>query len=411
MQSAAPDYGPPPATGVEPVEPGHSVLIAIGNSGIDGVPDSYNDGTQWLRNGFKRHSDNAFVALILAWTGVWIAIWAAAIGLVLGALIAGGVGTGFAYQFGVGQAAGVVGAILGGLLGMLYGAIAVLKYLFQHHLLQTFLSVVSGAVIALVIVIVIAAYERLGLHLRGYRRLSRMEVQHIAPLVKDVAERMDLPALPRFAMADTLVPNAWTHMRTVVLTTGLVQTLSVNELRAVIAHELEHWRMGDAVGLRFVWAAAWPVALTYNLGMLLAGNRSRESTQLRWPPSGVRVILGWLLAWPMWVIIKLIITPVVASEQRQYEYDADAAAATIGYAADLSSALSKLVAFEGGRTGWERAMAATHPPTELRIEKLKPRQPGDEQYQEDDLRGPTGAEWKRLLTFFRSRSVGGGQVT
>jgi Zn-dependent protease with chaperone function len=322
---------------------------------------------------------------------------------VLGALIAGGVGTGLAYHFGVGQAAGVIGAVLGGLVGMLYGAFAVLKYLFLHHELQTFLSILSGAVLALVIVVVIAAYERVGLRLRGYRRLSRMEVEYVAPLVKDVAERMDLPALPRFAMEDTLTANAYTHMRTVVFTKGLFQTLKDNELRAIIAHELEHWRMGDAVGLRFVWAAAWPVALTYNLGMLIAGNRSGEVEKLRWPPTGIRVLLGWLIAWPMWVIIKLVITPIVASRQRNYEYAADAAAAKIGYAADLSSALRKLGAFEGGRTGWERAMAATHPPTELRIEKLKPLQPGDEQYQEDELRGPTRAELRRLLTPFMPR--------
>jgi Zn-dependent protease with chaperone function len=391
-------YGPPP-TEVPAVETGNSVLRAVGNSGIDGIPAFYNDGTQWLRNGFKRHSGGTFFALIFGWTGVWLALWAAAAGLVLGALIAGGVGTGLAYHFGVGQAAGVIGAVLGGLVGMLYGAFAVLKYLFLHHELQTFFSILSGAVLALVIVVVIAAYERLGLRLRGYRRLSRMEVEYVAPLVKDVAERMDLPALPRFAMEDTVVANAYTHMRTVVFTKGLFQTLKVNEVRAIIAHELEHWRMGDAVGLRFVWAAAWPVALTYNLGMLLSGNRSGEVEKLRWPPTGIRILLGWLVAWPMWVIIKLVITPIVASRQRRYEYAADAAAAKIGYAADLSSALSKLGAFEGGRTGWERAMAATHPPTELRLERLKPLLPDDAQYQEDELRGPTGTELKRLLTF------------
>jgi hypothetical protein len=46
-------------------------------------------------------------------------------------------------------------------------------------------------------------------------------------------------------------------------------------------------------------------------------------------------------------------------------------------------------------------MAATHPPTELRIEALEPPKPDDFEYQEDELRAPAGHEVRRLLTFWR----------
>ncbi|CAN5243292.1 hypothetical protein BH20ACT24_BH20ACT24_03980 [soil metagenome] len=190
-------------------------------------------------------------------------------------------------------------------------------------------------------------------------------------------------------------------MRTVVITTGLLQTVNDNELRAILAHELEHWRQGDAVGLHFVWAAAWPVALIYNVGTMLAGQQREEGGPPHRTSRGSLAFVGWLMAWPTWVIIKLIIAPAIASSQRRYEYGADAAAARIGYAADLSSALRKMGAFEGGRTGWEQAMTATHPPTELRLEALEPPKPDDYEYQEDELRAPTKEEVSRLLSFWR----------
>jgi Zn-dependent protease with chaperone function len=208
---------------------------------------------------------------------------------------------------------------------------------------------------------------------------------------------MGLEGLPRFAMADIVIPNAWTHMRTIVITSGLLQTLDDAELRAVLAHELQHWRSGDSVGLHVVWAAAWPVAVTYNIGMIIAGQRQGMGVG---PPArfrGFLVLLGWIIAWPAWVILTFIIAPTVAVSQRHYEYSADAAAARLGYAAAMISALRKMGAFEGGRTGWEQAMTATHPPTELRVEALQPPKPDDAEYQEDELRGPRLDEVGRIL--------------
>jgi hypothetical protein len=78
-------------------------------------------------------------------------------------------------------------------------------------------------------------------------------------------------------------------------------------------------------------------------------------------------------------------------------------ASTAPNAAPLAQALTTLGAFEGGRTGWEQAIVATHPPTELRIDRLLPAHDDDWEYQENELRGPTADELKRLLTFWRRR--------
>ncbi len=91
-------------------------------------------------------------------------------------------------------------------------------------------------------------------------------------------------------MADVVVPNALTHMRTVVLSTGLLQALSDDELEAILAHELHHWRSGDAVGLRMVWVAALPLALIYDFGVWLSGGNQHSSPD----DVGVRLPRGLL---------------------------------------------------------------------------------------------------------------------
>jgi len=370
------------------------------SEGRAGMPDRYDDGIQWLKNGVRRHRAAVIVGLVFGWTGAWIAFWGAMAGAFLGALVGLGVGSAnipVFRTFGLGQSVSVVGVAAGVAVGIAGGFLVVLVYLVLHPL-ALIGSLVSGVVIATLLVAITASYERAGLRLRGYRRLSRDEVRRVAPVVKRAADAMQLPSLPRFAIAQQVIPNAWTHMRTIVLTTGLLQTLDDGELEAILVHELNHWRNGDAVGLRCVWAAAWPVVLLYDLGVAISGNspRTQVGVQIR-VSSAFRWIIAWLIAWPAWVMTKLIIVPLTAASQRRYEYEADAAAYKLGLGPQLTSALRKLGAFESGRTGWEAAMAATHPPTELRIEALQSPRPDDWEYQEDELRGPSGAEIRRIL--------------
>ncbi len=152
-----------------------------------------------------------WVALIAGWTGAWISLWGALLGAFVGLLIAVGAMTNPSvshalFHLGIGQPVTALSVASGIVLGAVGGFLVVLRTLFVSQSSATGLSLLSGAVlVAVVVVILIAAYERLGLRLRGYRRLSRDEVRRIAPLVKAVADAFDLPALPRSAMADTIV--------------------------------------------------------------------------------------------------------------------------------------------------------------------------------------------------------------
>jgi len=385
----------------EPVQP--ALGAVIGPSGVDGIPARYADGRQWLLNGVRRQKTAALAALFFSWTGFWIALWGAVIGACLGALV--GLGAIAGHSFGHGAfhvtftgAAGPVTVLTGLALGLFGGFFAVIGLIVYEAPLQWVAGMVMGLVVALGIVIFGAAFERLFLRLRGYRRLTRDEVRRIAPLVKQIAEGMDLDGLPRFAMADQVLPNAWAHMRTIVLTSGLLQTMDDGELRGVIAHELHHWREGHSVGLHLVWSCAWPIAIACNVGLWIAGVQQSEAIPManRYRRGAILTFAGWFIAWPAWVIIRYALVPLMAKQQRQNEYEADAAAAQLGYSASLSTALEKMGAFESGRTGWETAMAATHPPVALRVEALQPPRPDDPIYQEDELHGPHF--WRRVKT-------------
>jgi Zn-dependent protease with chaperone function len=337
----------------------------------------------WLRRGLRRQRRGILIALLASWTGVWLAPWGALFGGLVGMLAAGGFATGWAashhlYELGAGQAVSVVSLGSGLVLGAIAGLLLTILPTTLGNPVAGAVSVALGGLLTLVVVVLVATLERPMLQLRGYRRLSRDEVRRVVLLAQHVASAMDLDGLPRFMMSDTILPNAWTHMRTIVLTAGLLQMLDDAELAAVLAHELHHWRQGDAIGLRLLWAAALPIALVLNLGTWLAGagatqrspSPDRGADVAPRSARGVLAVFGWAIAWAAWVLTRLVIAPIAAASQRRYEYEADAGAASVGYSSALSSALSKIGAFEAGRTGWERTVMATHPPTALRLEAL-----------------------------------------
>jgi Zn-dependent protease with chaperone function len=272
----------------------------------------------------------------------------------------------------------------------------VIKFVFLDHPLQAILVFVVGSIISCVIVLVTACFERTGMRIHGYRRLSNDEVRKLAPLVKDVADAMDLPALPRFVMDDTVIPNAAAYMRTVVITKGLLQTLDDGEIRAILAHELHHWRSGDSVALHFVWAASLPAVLLYKMGVWCQGGIP-VGGEIGNAGRGLLTIVGWAIAWPSWILIRLVQVPVVRHSQRKAEFAADAAAADIGLSSQLIAALTKMSAFESGRSGWEATLSATHPPIELRIEALQASRPDDWEYHEEELKSPDWPEVRRIF--------------
>src|SRR6478735_9634341 len=76
------------------------------------------------------------------------------------------------------------------------------------------------------------------------REVSPQDAPELHGMIDRLCEMADMPK-PRVAIADTNLPNAFAtgrspHRSVVCVTTGILQTLTAEELEGVIAHELSH---------------------------------------------------------------------------------------------------------------------------------------------------------------------------
>lgn len=341
VASETPPTSPPPAPVSQPLAEQLS----------RGRPDHFSSAWHWLQSGISRQGLAASVALVAAWSGVWGLLMIATVFLAGAAFIAF---VAWLIGGGVGGLAGLL-AGLGVAVGTILGLLGVLVFSGPGILI----SVAGGAVISLAVFGVMVFAEPWTLSLRGYRRMSRREYQRLWPLYTEAAHRLGLATVPPLLIADDGSRNAYTAVRHIVISRTLVLELNDAPLAGVLAHELAHWARADTVGLRFVFAAALPLALLYNLAVLLLRFR------------GLVALFAVLLFWPTWALTRLVIEPLVAERSREYEYQADKEARRAGYSEAVREALGHLGEFEGARSGWEEVIKATHPPIELRLERLE----------------------------------------
>jgi Zn-dependent protease with chaperone function len=336
-------------------------------------PYRYATTAQWLNTGLRRQRPAIIGALVAAWTGLAFALWLAVGGVVLGALVGAlgttslGVVSPLVVNTGTGVFSAIVGAFLGGVAGL-----AAIYFLLVTHPLQLLAALASGVIVSAIFLLVYVRAEPLLIRMRGYREPSRREKERIYPLLIEAARAMELPVVPAVWISDAQKPGAWAHMRAIVVTRGLLGDYDASEkppqsdldttaLIAILTHELHHWDSADVVGLAIVTACFCPLVFIINV---IAWIRERGE----WLG-----VLLWVVFWPVWVASKLVVVPLMAKRSRQYEYDADARAADFGdpFRLGLRRALDELSAWELPRTGWEDVLAATHPPTEHRLERLE----------------------------------------
>jgi Zn-dependent protease with chaperone function len=340
------------------------------NSGVDplsGIPSLGEpvrlDQIQWpaVKVGLSRYPWACFAALLSSWTLLAVALWLAALGALIGGIAGFVGGSHAANQFvaGTGQA----GGMLGGLGGMVFGFGVGFIIIYGESLLnggfQVIIALLLGAAIAAGLTLGSIVYEPWLMWLHGFRRPTRAELRVLHPLADHVGQAMGLPGLPPILIDDIRAPAAWAYARHIVVSKRLLE-LPTDELGGILAHELHHWRTGDAVGTRFVSMCALPAALSM---VIIGACRKQGGTFV-----GFISLLGF---WPFAVLTRFLILPVLAWEGRGREYEADAAAVAAGYGPGLMRALDGLRIFEPSRSGWEEALTAAHPPVDFRLEALE----------------------------------------
>ncbi|WP_254279996.1 M48 family metallopeptidase [Haloarcula marina] len=294
------------------------------------------------------------------------------------------------------------GAILTLLLGM---AIAVAAP--DPELLTVEVVVALGGVATVAVLAAVVWGERTApehaVAVTGATRVDEESHPELLSLVRAVAQQADVP-VPTVALAPTDTPLSLTtgfrpRNATLVVSDGLFETLSTDELEAVVAHEIAHVANRDAAVLT---AVALPVGAAERVRELLAGPTAgvEHGHPSRAGYADALLTAGLLFVLPVWVGAQLL----VASLARAREFTADAGAVAItGNPAALASALERIdsaVANRPGRDFRTTAVSAfaivepsadhgdgilapirrvigrlfaTHPPTEVRLARLKER--------------------------------------
>lgn len=221
-----------------------------------------------------------------------------------------------------------------------------------------------------------AAGSSLTLRLYRARALHPSEAPDLWALVRELAARAGLPAVPVPHYAPSAMVNAFAtgsaHRSAIVLTDGLLRSLTPRELTGVVAHEVAHiankdlrvMGLADSISrLTYFMAVLGQVAILFSLPALLLG-----AVDVNWP-----------------ALLLLAIAPQLAllaqlGLSRVREFDADRLAAELtGDPHGLALALAKIERVSRSWRVWllpgwgnpEPSWLRTHPATAARIERLQ----------------------------------------
>jgi len=272
----------------------------------------------------------------------------------------------------------------------------------------------GGAGIALVVAAAMNAYtwwtsDRMVLRMHNAQPVARGDRMGLHAMTAELARRAGLPE-PSVYLIDTAQPNAFATGRNpanaaVAVTSGLVRSVSREELAGVIAHELAHIRNHDTAIMTVTATFAGAISMLANFALFFGGSRERLG------------LVGTLL---LMVLAPLSAALVQMAISRTREYAADKAGAEIcGHPLWLASALEKIA---GGAARIDNDAAernpatahmfivnplhahkrdslfATHPATANRVAALRamagqPRQPAATGHGPDPRNGGRSGPW------------------
>lgn len=177
--------------------------------------------------------------------------------------------------------------------------------------------------------------DKMVLRMQNAQPLGPRDAHGLHELVGALAQRAGLP-MPAVYLIDTPQPNAFATGRNpqnaaVAVTTGLLRSLSREELAGVVAHELAHIRNHDTLIMTVTASFAGAISMLANFGMFFGGRRENG-------PGPIATIAMMILAPLAAMLVQMAIS-------RTREYAADRAGAQIcGQPAWLASALAKISA-------------------------------------------------------------------
>jgi heat shock protein HtpX len=198
----------------------------------------------------------------------------------------------------------------------------------------------AGMVIALLVAggMNLFAYwnsDKMVLSMYGAREVDARSAPELYALVQQLAAAAGLP-MPRVYVMENPQPNAFATGRNpehaaVAVTTGLLNTVSQEELAGVIAHELGHVKNRDTLLMTVTATLAGAISMLANFAMFFGGSRNNNNP------------LGFIGVLAMVILAPLAAGLVQMAVSRTREYEADKAGAEISRRPlSLASALQKI---------------------------------------------------------------------
>jgi heat shock protein HtpX len=193
--------------------------------------------------------------------------------------------------------------------------------------------------------------DKMVLRMHNAQPVIRGDRMGLSRMVEELAQRAGMP-VPAVYLIDTPQPNAFATGRNpqngaVAVTTGLIRSLSREELAGVVAHELAHIRNHDTAIMTVTATFAGAITMLANFAMFFGGRRD----------NGIGIVgtLALMLLAPMAAAL------VQMAISRTREYAADRAGAEIcGRPLALASALERI---QRGASSIDNMSAERNPAT------------------------------------------------
>ena len=178
----------------------------------------------------------------------------------------------------------------------------------------------TGAMIALVIAAGMNLFsywnsDRMVLSMHGAQEVDARTAPDLYRLVQELAGRAGLP-MPRVYIIDNPQPNAFATGRNpenaaVAATTGLLNTMSREEVAGVMAHELAHIKNRDTLIMTITATIAGAISMLAQFGMFFGGNRENNNGM------GIIGTLAMVILAP----IAAMLVQMAISRTREYAAD------------------------------------------------------------------------------------------
>ena len=153
------------------------------------------------------------------------------------------------------------------------------------------------------------------LSMHGAQEVDARTAPDLYRLVQELAGRAGLP-MPRVYLIDNPQPNAFATGRNpehaaVAVHTGLLNTLSREEVAGVIAHELAHIKNRDTLIMTITATIAGAISMLAQFGMFFGGNRDNNNGM------GIIGTLAMVILAP----IAAMLVQMAISRTREYAAD------------------------------------------------------------------------------------------